>query len=258
MAELERDGVRLYYEVHEPREEGQEETILLTHGFSSSSHMWEPNLNALTQRHRVVTWDLRGHGKSDYPADLQQYREALAVDDMVALLDTIGARRAIIGGLSLGGYLSLAFHASYPDRVVALMLFDTGPGYRRDEGREEWNRSALANAKAFETRGLGALGRRSELRSDVHRDATGLALAARGMLTQHDARVIESLPSIRVPTLVLVGEEDTPFLGATDYMASRIPGATKVVLSGAGHASNVDRPEAFDRSVLAFLSAIPN
>jgi pimeloyl-ACP methyl ester carboxylesterase len=257
VAELERDGVRLYYEVHEPREATQHETILLSHGFSSSSHMWEPNLDALTERYRVVTWDLRGHGRSDYPADPEQYREALAVEDMAALLDIIGAQRAIIGGLSLGGYLSLAFHASHPERVAALMLFDTGPGYRRDEGRDGWNRSALANAQAFETRGLDALARRSETRGDVHRDATGLALAARGLLTQHDAHVIESLGSIRVPTLVLVGGEDTPFLGAAEYMASHIAGATKVILDGAGHASNIDRPEAFDRSVLQFLSTIP-
>ncbi len=256
MAAIERNGVSLYYEVHEPQADGPAQTILLTHGFSSTSHMWGPNLDALTRTHRVVTWDLRGHGKSDYPSDPAQYQEALAVEDMVAILDSVGVRRAIVGGLSLGGYLSLAFHASHPDRVLALMLFDTGPGYRRDEGREGWNRSALANAEAFEARGLDALATRSETRPDVHRDAAGLALAARGLLTQHDARVIESLGSIRVPTLVLVGEKDTPFFAATDYMAKHIATATKVLIKDAGHASNIDQPEAFNRSVLDFLATI--
>ncbi len=256
VAEIERDGVRLFYEVHDAQEKAPTPTILLSHGFSSSSHMWEPNLEAMTERHRVVTWDLRGHGKSDYPTDPGQYDEALAVQDMAALLDAVGARRAIVGGLSLGGYLSLAFHAAHPERVLALMLFDTGPGYRRDEGRDAWNRSALASAQGFETRGLEGLAARSETRPDVHRDATGLALAARGLLTQHDARVIESLSSIRVPTLVVVGDRDAPFLGATEYMASHIAGSTKAVIEHAGHASNIDQPEAFNRVVRAFLDTI--
>jgi pimeloyl-ACP methyl ester carboxylesterase len=255
VAEVERDGVRLHYEVHEPGTEPRH-TVLLSHGFSSSSHMWEPNLGALGAGNRVVTWDMRGHGKSDYPAELSQYSEELAVGDMAAILDATHTPRAVIGGLSLGGYLSLAFHLAHPERVVALMLFDTGPGYRRDEGRDAWNRSALTNAEAFENRGLDALATRSEVRREIHRDATGLALAARGLLTQSDARVIDSLGSIGVPTLVLVGASDTPFLAAADYMAARVPGATKVVLEGAGHASNLDQPEAFNRSVLEFLDSV--
>lgn len=256
VAWLERDGVRLFYEVTEARSGHALGTIVLTHGFSSSSHMWAPNLDALAADHRVVTWDVRGHGRSDYPGDVASYAESLAVGDMAAILDAVAAPRAIVGGLSLGGYLSLAFHLAHPDRVRALMLFDTGPGYRSDEARARWNESALANAQAFEERGLDALTTRSEVRSDSHRDATGLALAARGMLTQHDARVIESLGSIRVPTLVLVGAADQPFLAAADYMAVHIPGATKVVLPDAGHGSNLDQPDAFNRSVLEFLRGL--
>ncbi|MCL6644115.1 MAG: alpha/beta fold hydrolase, partial [Dehalococcoidia bacterium] len=90
-----------------------------------------------------------------------------------------------------------------------------------------------------------------------HRSAKGLALAARGMLAQFDSRVIESLETIRVPTLVLVGEKDEPFLGATDYMAAKIPGAQKVVIPGAGHAANIENPAAFNAAVEAFLTALP-
>jgi pimeloyl-ACP methyl ester carboxylesterase len=258
MAEIDRDGVRIHYDVHDPPagRPGGTPAILLTHGYTSSSHMWAPNLAALTQRHRVITWDLRGHGRSDYPDDVELYREALAVADMAAVLDAEGERRAIIGGLSLGGYLSLAFHLAHPERTAALMLFDTGPGYKRDDGRDEWNRIAVAYAEGFESRGLDALPStgRSEVRRDVHRNADGLARSARGTLTQHDARVIESLPAIAVPTLVLVGDRDKPFLSATDYMAAKIPGATKVVLADAGHAANIDQPEAFDRAVADFLA----
>ncbi len=86
-----------------------------------------------------------------------------------------------------------------------------------------------------------------------HRDASGLARAARGMLTQRDARVIESLPDIKVPSLVVVGADDAPFLAASDYMAAKIPGAKKVVIPAAGHAVNIDQPQAFIDAVLPFL-----
>ncbi len=87
-----------------------------------------------------------------------------------------------------------------------------------------------------------------------HKSPRGLALAARGILPQHDARVIDSLPGISVPTLVLVGEHDERFLAPTHYMADRIPGATKVILEGAGHNANVDQPEAFNAAFREFLS----
>ena len=95
------------------------------------------------------------------------------------------------------------------------------------------------------------------MRQSTHRSAQGLAHAARGMLAQVDARVIDSLPGIAVPTLVLVGENDTPFLTGSDYMARKIPGAVKVVLPGAGHAANIDQPEAFNRAMLSFLDSLP-
>jgi pimeloyl-ACP methyl ester carboxylesterase len=94
------------------------------------------------------------------------------------------------------------------------------------------------------------------MRSSTHRDARGLILAARGMLTQRDDRVISHLPAISVPALVVVGAEDTPFLAAADYMANKIPGAKRVVIPGAGHAVNIDQPHAFNAAVTDFLTAI--
>jgi pimeloyl-ACP methyl ester carboxylesterase len=86
-----------------------------------------------------------------------------------------------------------------------------------------------------------------------HRDATGLARAARGMLTQQNARVIESLPTVKVPAIVIVGANDTPFRAASDYMAAKIPGAKKVVIPDAGHSANIDQPQAFNAALLGFL-----
>src|SRR5580700_1148862 len=253
MPKLNRDGVHIYYEVH-----GQSgPVILLSHGYSSTSGMWAGQIEPLSKSHRLVIWDMRGHGDSDYPEDLAAYSEEATVADMAALLDAVGAKTAIVGGLSLGGYMSLAFNRAHPDRVEALLIFDTGPGYRNDEAREGWNRTSIARAERFERDGLSVLGNASaEVRIVTHRSADGLAKAARGMLTQRDASVMNSLATIAVPSLVVVGANDTPFLAASDYMAAKIPGAKKVVIPDAGHAANIDQPAAFNQAVVAFLDAL--
>src|SRR6266481_4817664 len=215
MPKIDRDGVKIHYEVH-----GSGPPLILTHGFSSTSDMWRGQIEALSKNHKLVLWDMRGHGRSDYPDDPKAYSEALTVADIAALLDAIGAGGAIVGGLSLGGYMSLACYRAYPARVRALLIIDTGPGFKKDDTREAWNKRAFDTADRFERERLEALKSGSRERSMVsHRDASGLAHAARGMLTQHDARVIESLPDIKVPSLVVVGADDTPFLAASDYMA---------------------------------------
>ena len=254
MPEIERGGVRIYYEDH-----GRGPALLLSHGYSATSRMWRGQVEGLADDYRVLSWDIRGHGRSDSPADVADYVEAEAVADMAALLDHCGIERAVVGGLSLGGYLSLAFHLAYPERVLALMLFDTGPGYKNDAAREGWNENAEALARAFEEKGLESLGAGAEVRVSEHRSATGLALAARGTLKQFDARVIESLPRIEIPSLVLVGAKDRPFLAATQYMARKIPGAIHIVIDDAGHASNLEQPEAFNAAVHTFLEkALPS
>jgi pimeloyl-ACP methyl ester carboxylesterase len=252
MPKLNRDGVQIYYEVH-----GEGPVILLSHGYSSTSGMWKGQIEPLTKTHKLVVWDMRGHGQSDYPEDQGAYTEAATVADMAALLDAVGAKTAIIGGLSLGGYMSLAFNRVHPDRVTALLIFDTGPGYRNDEAREGWNKTSIARAERFERDGLSALGNASaEVRIVTHRSADGLAKAARGMLTQKTADVMNSLPTIAVPSLVVVGANDKPFLAASDYMAAKIPGAKKVVIPDAGHAANIDQPAAFNAAVVEFLDSL--
>ena len=254
MPTIDRNGVKIYYEVH-----GDGPPLILTHGYSSTSVMWQGQVAALSKQHKLVLWDMRGHGQSDYPEDPAAYSEALTVGDIAALLDEVGAKTAIVGGLSLGGYMSLAFYRAHPERVAALLIIDTGPGFKKEDAREAWNRRAFDTAERFGREGLAVLQSASRERSTVsHRDATGLARAARGMLTQRDARVIELLPDIKVPSLIVVGADDTPFLAASDYMAAKIPGAKKVVIPAAGHAVNIDQPRAFIDTVLPFLNSLPN
>ncbi|HEY5646222.1 MAG TPA: alpha/beta fold hydrolase [Pseudomonadales bacterium] len=253
MPVLARDGVELYYETH-----GSGPALLLTHGYSATSQMWRPQFEALSASHRLIVWDMRGHGHSSSPEDDAAYSERLTTADMAALLEHLGISSAIVGGLSLGGYMSLAFYADYPEMVEALLIIDTGPGFKKDAAREAWNRTAMARANDIDARGAEALeGRSAEQATAEHRNLRGLVYAARHMLTQHTPRVIESLPRIGVPTLVMAGAEDEPFLAATDYMAAKIPNARKVIIPNAGHAVNLDQPERFNEAVLAFLDSLP-
>ena len=249
MAVLQRDGVDIYYEVH-----GSGPAVLLTHGYSATSQMWQSQIEALGAAHTLVLWDMRGHGRSDSPENPDAYSETATVADMAALLDAVGVGTAIVGGLSLGGYMSLAFHLAHPERVRALLIIDTGPGYKRDEPRDAWNRRALERADDIERRGKAAVAGSPEQAQAVHNDLNGLARAARGMLTQRSRRVIDSLPDIQVPAIVIAGANDEPFLAATDYMATKIPRATKHIIADAGHAVNIDQPAAFNATITAFLA----
>jgi len=251
---LDRDGVRIAYDI-EGRGEGT--PVLLSHGFASSSHMFGPTVAVLAGERRCVRWDLRGHGRSGYPTDPTCYSVELSIGDMLTVLDAAEVDRAVLVGHSLGGYLSLAFHRRHADRVAGLVLVDTGPGYRSDDARAGWNDLSERYALALEERGLdGMPPGAEELRSDVHRSADGLALAARGILRQHDASVLEHLPDIDVPTLVVVGSQDQPFLAGASYMERKIPGARLVVVDGAGHAPMISHPADFEPAIQGFLAGV--
>ena len=252
MPTIDQGGVSIHYESH-----GAGPAFLLSHGYGATSRMWEGQVAAFADRYRVILWDMRGHGQSGDPRDPALYSQALTVGDMAAVLDACGEERAIIGGLSLGGVMSLAFHLAHPGRVRALLLCDTGPGFRNPEARRQWNERAEARAQALEAKGLADTQGGAETRLGRHRSAQGLAGAARGMLAQEDSLLIDSLPNIAVPTLVLVGADDKHFLAAADYMAGKIPGAQKVVIADAGHAANLDQPAAFNRAVEGFLAELP-
>jgi pimeloyl-ACP methyl ester carboxylesterase len=230
--------------------------LVLTHGYGATSAMFGQNLPGLAARNQVLTWDIRGHGSSDYPADPACYSPAAALDDMLAILTECGQERAVLAGHSLGGYLSLDFALTFPERVAGLVLIDTGPGFRNDAARDDWNRRAEITASRLAEQGLAAMRTSAELHAGEHRGANGLIHAARQTLTQRDSHVLDGLPRIGVPTLVVVGSDDKPFLAAADYMTAKIPHARKVVIDGAGHAPNIDQPALFDSELRAFLDEI--
>jgi pimeloyl-ACP methyl ester carboxylesterase len=243
--------VRIHAEVT-----GSGPAIVLTHGFAASSRMFAANAPALAVDHTVIAWDMPGHGRSEAPDDPSAYSVGSFLDDMLDLVDEAGADRAVFLGHSLGGYLSLDMALARPDRTAGLVLVDTGPGYRNDAARDSWNRMAAGYARQLETKGLAGLPGGEELAASAHTTATGLVHAARNVLAQHDAHVIDGLASITAPTLVVVGSEDEPFVKGSHYMAGKIPNATLAVIEGAGHAPPMSHAGEFNAIVRQFLDGL--
>src|SRR5262245_3411609 len=215
MARATLNGIEIDYTVS-----GRGRPVILSHGYGATGRMWDGQRPMLGDRYRLITWDMRGHGQTESPNNPVEYSTEATVADMKALLGSLGVSRAVVGGLSLGGYMSLAFYQAHREMVDALIICDSGPGYRNAEARNAWNQRAHERAGHLEARGLEALGGRSREVLDAlgrHASAQGLAHAARGMLAQQDARVIDGLASIRVPTLIVVGDQDTPFLAPCEY-----------------------------------------
>jgi pimeloyl-ACP methyl ester carboxylesterase len=251
------NGIQLYYEVH-----GQGFPLVLLHGFAGTAQSWAPQISALSARYRLILYDARGHWRSESPKDPRAYSQEIAASDLSALLDHLGVQKAIVGGLSMGGVVAMTFYQRYHARVRALILADTGPGFKNPEAREAWNRSREEAARLLERDGIQAFADSPHAALDYYTtrevmlqlDPVGLAHTNRGALTFHDSSLIDQLPTIAVPTLIIVGDSDTDFVPASAYMQRKISGSELVVIEAAGHGANVDQPEAFNQALLDFLS----
>ncbi|MFP6655725.1 MAG: alpha/beta fold hydrolase [Myxococcota bacterium] len=252
MSKFSSNDTTLYYE-----STGIGTPILLTHGFAATSQIWRRQIKPFASHNQIIRWDMRGHGRSSSPADPADYSVEQTVSDMAALLDHLELDRAIIGGHSLGGYMSLAFHLAYPERVEALVLIATGPGYKSDGPRNQWNEMAQGLGDRLKKDGLEPLRKLdSEMNPDDHDSAEGLAKAAHGMLIQADSRIIDSLSGIKVPTLVVVGEKDRGYVSASAVMSNKIADAELVQIPNAGHAVHIHQTALFDAAVMQFLNRI--
>lgn len=229
------------------------QTLVLTHGWGATAYMWKPQVDALRDRARVITWDLRGHGRSESPDDPDAYSLDIALADLDAL---VGDQRVVLGGHSLGGQLSIAYALRHPERVAGLALLSTGPGYRDDAAREEWNGNIERQALALEKRGMDALPAGNDMHGGLHTSPLALAHAIRGFVKQHDSSIMDGIPSITAPTLVLVGAKDRGFLNAADYFERKLADATKVVVPDAGHGVNRHQPAAVNIALAALLSRV--
>lgn len=254
-------GLQLHY-----LDEGQGPAVLLLHAFPLSSEMYKQQIAALSDRYRVIAPDLRGFGKSevgDGPTEMATFAQ-----DALALLDHLQIPSAVVGGVSMGGYTSLALLDQDPSRVRALVLADTQMGADDEAGRQRREETA----RQIEQRGMSVLVEsllpkliaqppakdvERKLRSIIEGNhPKGAAAASRGMGLRPDSRNI--LARFAGPTLIIVGENDaiTPREKA-NQMAEVISHASVVELPNAGHISNLDSPDAFNRTLDAFLETVP-
>lgn len=254
-------GLRLAY-----REEGRGLPLLLLHAFPLSGEMWKPQVEALAGTCRCIVPDLSGFGESEASPDGVCRMSDLATD-AAALLDHLGIERAVLGGLSMGGYAALAFCETYPDRLRGLVLADTRAGADSEEAR----RRRLETAEKVLKEGSGVLveslapkllGPRTRAeRPDLLEKIAGwiaaapregVAAAQRGMAERPDRS--GALRRIAVPALILVGAEDevTP-PDESRRMQREIPGAELSILPGAGHLANLERPDAFNDALDSLL-----
>ncbi len=180
---------------------------------------------------------------------------------MRALCEHLGIEKAVHGGHSLGGYTALRFYEKYPDRVDALILHATGPGYRNPEGSQAWT-DRLEKLAAWQERNFDRETRQpaKELRVGAPALGTVAQHLVRGMIGVE--RGIMAHPSfvdakaVQVPALVIAGEGDKNYLASADYFAAKLPNGRKVLVEGAGHPAMLDRPEVVHPAVREFLESL--
>lgn len=244
--------------------------LVLIHAFPLSRAMWAPQFAGLADHALVIAPDVFGFGESSLPAGAWTV-DSMA-DSLAAFLPGIGADEPVVlGGLSMGGYVALAFARRHPERLRGLILADTRAEPDTAEGkvnREKTIAQARENGPVavFETMMPKMLTERSrverpELVAEVRRitagqSTAGVAAALAALRDRPDAT--PGLATVRVPTLVLVGAEDaiTP-PDAARTMAAAIPGARLEVLPSAAHLSNMEAPNEFNRLVRSFLDSLP-
>jgi pimeloyl-ACP methyl ester carboxylesterase len=247
--------------------QGAGPAVVLIHGFPYNKSMWDDQVAALSGSNRVITYDLRGHGESG--ATSETYTMEMLAEDLHVLIEELSLGEVALGGFSMGGYVALAFAEAYPEHIDKLMLLDTRhlpDSEQAAEGRENLAKQVEADGVEGVATGLPArmlteatVSGRPEVAakaSDMIRAASpaGVAGAARGMAVRVDQS--DLLPSIAVPTLIVVGEEDgiTPPADA-EAMAAAVYNSTLVKIPGASHLSNLDKPDEFNKALIDFLSA---
>lgn len=251
------NGTRLYYEIA-----GAGETIVLVHGFSVDTRMWDEQFDVLANNYRVVRYDMRGFGQSALP-DGKAYDPCV---DLLALIDFLSIDKASLVGLSLGGWVALDFVVAYPDRVKTLVCADAAlMGFEWKNGRpstlpvevaqtrgvdaakQYWMASSLFTPAIRNPRVLRKLDEMVSTYSGWHWTHENPQILA-------DEPTIYNLKNITCPSLVLVGEHDVEdFLSIAEVLDRDIPDTEYFKIENAGHMSNMENPQRFNELLLAFF-----
>ncbi len=265
------DGVKLYYE-----ETGTGTPILFVHEFAGDHRSWEPQLRYFGRLYRCIAFNARGYPPSEVPESEDKYSQARARDDLRAVLDGLGIAQAHIVGLSMGGFATLHFGLAYPDRALSLVVAGCGYGAepaRRQKFREEVERTANAIAKdgmarVSESYALGPArvqfqnkdprGWAEFVRQLAEHSSRGSAATMRGVQAKRPSLydLVGPMSELRVPTLILTGDEDEPCLDPALLLKRTIPSAGLVVFPKSGHTINLEEPDLFNEACARFFHQV--
>ncbi len=244
--------------------------VVFIHGFPFNSSMWTPQIKSISNNYRAITFDVRGHGESDFGDG--QYLIEFFVDDLFGLLDNLKIEKAVLVGLSMGGYIALRAIERNPERVAALVLCDTKSSADSNEAKikrarqiqivksvgigrfaDDFLKAIFSEETFIRLPSIIDMIRNIILKtSPLSVASTLIALAARTDTTQ-------VLPDIKVPTLIMVGEKDTLTTPADALeMKNRIPNSERHIIPNAAHMSNLENTPAFNKHLFDFLEKITN
>jgi pimeloyl-ACP methyl ester carboxylesterase len=244
--------------------------VVLLHAFPIGANLWEPQLRGIAQGWRLIAPDLRGFGGStdvDSPAALSMADYA---GDVVDLLGELGIKRAVFGGCSMGGYALLALYQAHPEMFEGMIIANSRAGADSPEARAN-RRNMLALVDREGPSGVAKDMMPRLLGKTTHETNSTVEPFVRRLIKQQSPAAIRGaidrmmhrpdstpmLASVTVPTLVITGEEDAMIpIDESRRMASAMPGATLVIIPGAGHLSNLEQPDAFNDALNKFLTAL--
>jgi pimeloyl-ACP methyl ester carboxylesterase len=265
------DGCHLHVE-----EEGDGEALLFIHEFAGDHRSWRPQVEHFRRRYRCIVYAARGYPPSDVPRHLEAYSQERAVLDALAVLDGLDVERAHIVGLSMGGFCALHLGLRAPQRTRSLVVAGVGYG-AAPEAEDRFRRESAAIAEAFRSEGAAAVAPRYAVgparvqlqnrnpgawqefaRALAEHSSDGAALTMLGVQSRRPSlyALREALGALRVPTLVLAGDEDDGCLEASLMMKRTIPSAGLMLLPRTGHTANLEDPHVFNRAVEEFLGAV--
>lgn len=255
------NGQRLYFE----DTGGEDDVIVFSHGLLMDHEMFAPQVDALSDRWRCITWDERGHGVTKTTSDDFSYWDSAS--DLLGLLDHVGVERAVFAGMSQGGYLSLRAALTSPDRVRALVLIDTQSGVEDpanlaayDQLIDTWAGAEDPPQEILDTVADIILGNGwpgIPAWQDKWRKVTPdqLRQVYKTLVSRQDD-VTDRLSELSIPTVVVHGELDAAISVPTAESLANGLGGKLVVVPGAGHAANLTHPEATNEAIEAFLATL--
>ncbi|MBW2240495.1 MAG: alpha/beta fold hydrolase [Deltaproteobacteria bacterium] len=264
------DGVRLYAEAT-----GVGTPIVFSPGYCQTHENFRPQVEPFVAAgYRVVLWDYRGHGKSEVPESEDAYSMEQVVDDLGRVLAWAAPDEpAVVGGLSFGGLASQHFALAHPERVRALLLIASGPGFKKPKAQAGWEAQVDRIAGRLERVGFEGYtsGRAAPNSIGLSPDLPAAQAAGRAIEAQDPSGVahfgrrvagpapstLDRLADIQIPALILVGSLDAAYQAAAEVMTAKLPRSKHVVIPAAGHCVNIEQTEAFNAAVLAFLDDPP-